>query len=189
MADNAISINAERFLKPVKEQFDAIYKENLLKHKKKKIERYESEGRLSDLSDDEYTLYLSKKKEEGKKYFWHIDDKDFNRIIIGKFCKNVRGDSDGRLFYFSRDGRYKGKQATSHAGQYYQYRAEIISEEELIKVCKSHLKLDEKDVNYIINLIPKDICDFEDKIPEKEFIELIIWGACGEDINLEDLLH
>jgi len=53
MADNAISINAERFLKPVKEQFDAIYKENLLKHKKKKIERYESEGRLSDLSDNE----------------------------------------------------------------------------------------------------------------------------------------
>lgn len=176
-----INIAEEKRLIELKQKLSEIYTTN-------KIKLCESQGRFSNLSDDEYVLYIRKKEKEGKKYFWHIDE-DFNVIVIGKFCKNENGFSDGRLFYFDRNGRYRSKFAISQTGQYHHYRAEIISEKELIKACKSHLKLDEKDIDNIINLKTKSICDFEGKIPEELLTDLFLGDACGEDIKLEDLLH
>ena len=137
MADNIISINTERSLKPVKEQLDSIYKENLVKHKQKKIERYESEGRLSELSDDEYFKYNWEKKMKGCVYFWDRDS------FFGIWVGNLRV---GISYRFDKD-KFEGRFVSLEGHG----KVRLFNEKEFHEEWRKNIKFDEKYLEQLIN--------------------------------------
>ena len=134
---------------------------------------------LKHRSDGEYIEYAHKKEKEGFNYFCYSNG---NEVILGKL-----GDGQGRIFRFN-NGNFISKGALYTAYPLYGMKEEMLSEKEFINKCKI-VNINERDINKIIHFKPKSITDFEGKIPEDTLIELFLGGACGEDINIEDLLH
>ena len=136
--------------------------------------------RLKELSDEEYLEYMFEKIKEEKNYLWHVNG---NITIIGKF-----DNTNGRLFYFE-NRKYKDKAGVYTSAQVCNLKAEMISEEKLIKVCESYLKLNERDINSIVNLKMKSASTLEGKIPEEILDNLVMESGCAEDLDLNEIYH
>jgi len=134
---------------------------------------------LKDLSDEDYVTYALNKAEEGFNYFSYSNR---GEVFLGKL-----GNKNSRIFKFNK-GVFISKSPLYTAYALYDMKAEMINEKQFIKLCKI-LKIDDKYVNEIINLKPRSIDEFEGIIPPELLTDLFLEGTCGEDINLEDLLH
>ena len=130
--NNVINLDDERNLISIKQKLSEIYIDN-------KIKLYESHGRISELSDDEYYYkYYPKKKMSGCVYFWDRDS--FFGIPIG----NLRV---GISYEFDNNGKFEG-QFISLEGH---GKLRLFNEKEFREEWKKNIKFDEKYLEQLIN--------------------------------------
>src|SRR3989344_5731531 len=175
---HVIDLAKERHLSVIKQKLSEIYINN-------KIKLYESQGRLSELSYDEYFRYIKMKQKEGYIYFLY-EDKTFNSIIFGKMGHGV-----SVHYSFTKDGVYKGRGENSCPLGRCIENIRLIDEKEFREEWRTNLKFNERYLEELINLksISNRLLELIFKDPETN--EMILEGICNEDIikyRIYDLL-
>lgn len=125
-----INLAEEKHLSMLRQKLSEIYINN-------KIKLYESQERLSDLSNDEYFKYLWEKKSNGYVYFWNRDS--FSGIWVG----NIRV---GISYLFDKD-RFEGRFISLEGHG----KVRLFDEKEFREEWRIKIRFDEKYLEKLIN--------------------------------------